>query len=724
MEYEFVWHFTSAWRDVQQKASRIRGAGHVRVISSSPAFLVGEVRGDTNIYQTTLMREPGSQRVALWECGCAWAAYSWGRSGRWKKYEGRMCSHALALLYEGQSKGWGGREIKEDLEKPLWLSDPSITVKVPGDYKKPDGPWRLDAARHTTGRPVFTDTSLNDAPADVIARTLIDEGTPIGAVVGLYRRLGVVGTPGIINRIAGAPKVAAADSEDGCMIALRPPERILREVFVEDGEEFSNLHLTVAYLEKSDDLDKDAVEVVVAEWAAKWSGFPGQLSGYGVFENGEDRVLYASLDIPGLDRARDDLVDMLAGVGIALPDDHGFVPHMTLAYGDDAEAPDEMSDAAKEEFIFDMVYVAYGPEWHQFPLATLMPEQREAALKWEMIGAGEYTVTDGDHQFDITHRIIPDEGDGYGRRDDWVLRHTGPGYDGDYDNDYPTDPIWTLREAKEEAEAWLVMIRRDLDESSSSHTYGTVDDGIADFERQENQENPFDGVTLKEDDDGWYVKTHRARSDSYPTPEDIPDGDIEFIRSTGSSTMYDEGYADQATDGKPDPEWVQTLVNEENESGLKEYADGVADAYGDPHHRLPDTVTWGIAGLPEDGTEAAEDLGIYQYSELKDEPEAALPETTADDEDEVVSGDQRLDWLMGESKRNDDDMDIAASARAHLAMAKTSVKTFSTAEQEELINEGESVMASNLDRLDLTGTHYEPLEEAYQMTEGDEDWLW
>ena len=89
MEYEFVWHFTSAWRDVQQKASRIRGAGHVRVISSSPAFLVGEVRGDTNIYQTTLMREPGSQRVALWECGCAWAAYSWGRSGRWKKYEGQ-----------------------------------------------------------------------------------------------------------------------------------------------------------------------------------------------------------------------------------------------------------------------------------------------------------------------------------------------------------------------------------------------------------------------------------------------------------------------------------------------------------------------------------------------------------------------------------------------------------------------------------------------------------
>jgi hypothetical protein len=44
----------------------------------------------------------------------------------------------------------------------------------------------------------------------------------------------------------------------------------------------------------------------------------------------------------------------------------------------------------------------------------------------------------------------------------------------------------------------------------------------------------FKGVTLDQDDKGHYVKTHRARSDSYPSPEDIPDSKIEFIRSTGS----------------------------------------------------------------------------------------------------------------------------------------------------------------------------------------------
>lgn len=44
----------------------------------------------------------------------------------------------------------------------------------------------------------------------------------------------------------------------------------------------------------------------------------------------------------------------------------------------------------------------------------------------------------------------------------------------------------------------------------------------------------FDGVSLKKDKDGFFVHTHRARSDSYPSPEKIPDGRIDFIRSTGS----------------------------------------------------------------------------------------------------------------------------------------------------------------------------------------------
>lgn len=46
----------------------------------------------------------------------------------------------------------------------------------------------------------------------------------------------------------------------------------------------------------------------------------------------------------------------------------------------------------------------------------------------------------------------------------------------------------------------------------------------------------FEGVGLKQDDDGWYVTTHRARSDSYESPEAIPQSVVNNIESTGAKT--------------------------------------------------------------------------------------------------------------------------------------------------------------------------------------------
>ena len=57
------------------------------------------------------------------------------------------------------------------------------------------------------------------------------------------------------------------------------------------------------------------------------------------------------------------------------------------------------------------------------------------------------------------------------------------------------------------------------------------------------------------------------------------------------------------------------------------------------------------------------------------------------------------------------------------AAQKTAVKAFTAEEQDELIREGEAegVTASNLDQLDIEGTHYTALEEAFQA---DEDAAW
>lgn len=111
---DFRFEFTASWSDVRAKAKRIRAEGGIRIVSANGAGVVAEVQGDHHIYETGLQYVPGKRSVATWQCGCKWAAYAWGRSPQYKRFEGRMCSHALAVQYEAQSRGMFGRDVKED----------------------------------------------------------------------------------------------------------------------------------------------------------------------------------------------------------------------------------------------------------------------------------------------------------------------------------------------------------------------------------------------------------------------------------------------------------------------------------------------------------------------------------------------------------------------------------------------------------------------------------
>jgi 8-oxo-dGTP pyrophosphatase MutT (NUDIX family) len=110
----------AAWKDVNEKATRIRRDGGVRIISNTGATVTAEVRGDSNIYVTSITRVPGGKGVGVWYCSCDWAKYAWDRSEPWKKYEGRKCAHATALLYEMQANEMFGGEIHEVPEAPTW----------------------------------------------------------------------------------------------------------------------------------------------------------------------------------------------------------------------------------------------------------------------------------------------------------------------------------------------------------------------------------------------------------------------------------------------------------------------------------------------------------------------------------------------------------------------------------------------------------------------------
>lgn len=112
---------TATWADVRKKAKRIRAEGGVNVVVASGEGVNGHVQGDTAVYETQINYVPGTAKVGFWTCGCAWSAYAWGRSAAYKRFEGRMCSHALALQFEAQSRGMFGRQVTEDTERPSWL---------------------------------------------------------------------------------------------------------------------------------------------------------------------------------------------------------------------------------------------------------------------------------------------------------------------------------------------------------------------------------------------------------------------------------------------------------------------------------------------------------------------------------------------------------------------------------------------------------------------------
>lgn len=739
---EFSMHYTAAWSDVQAKAARIRRSGGVRIISAPEKgsnqtdYIVAEVLGDSSVvYQTRLMRQPGRRATAMWECGCAWGHYAWGRSGRWKKFEGRMCAHALAVMYEAQSQeGFhGDGDLTEQPDLPLWRFEEDVPqTHYPAPERRDN--WRVDASLHEGNwRPACSHPDYEHPPIMVIGAEVTrkgfrvryrgkrrevlrvdpdtnevlldisgeerwvptsevqhprfhptlgldpyDEGdylpiekgssrtrlekqasvvpAPPGEAplppghVRLYhatssrnldsiRSQGLTlsnaqgatyGEPGlvwasaaldywnddhetdailvefsialddIVDRfdIVGSPNSANTPSPqsfmsrggniafpfdipssailnihegwhgayrylsesrtradvlageydyvtdiesyrkaidfikregikfsllktsaegDSAMVAIRPPDSVLGELMATGSvtEEFDNLHVTMAYLPDVPDLDK--LNECIAIFARKWSSFRANLQGYGTFlpDDGE-RVLYASVDGAGIEEMRTALKQHLAAWDFEVSDDHGFVPHLTLSYGDEP-LPDTVPN---DEFEVTDVIVANGDDW--------------------------------------THH-------GFGA----VLAEAARG-------DYHEDPCEVCR--RPGSREWTLDGRKLC---NVCHAYEQRD--------------------LYDAQDAEYERVASEMQVS------VPKG--------GLGTFYDEGYGDYATDRKLDGDLIERLSDSPDD--LAEYAYGAADAAGTG--MVPDSPQWHRAGLPEDGVETAEDLGLLdEYFQERD----------------------------------------------------------------------------------------------------------
>jgi 2'-5' RNA ligase len=171
---------------------------------------------------------------------------------------------------------------------------------------------------------------------------------------------------------ANAEGVANTNPEPtGVMVALYPPDDIASALALETGEAVGDLHVTLAYLGKVEDIGLERVgELVqlVADFANDSYDQDAEIAGIGRWEAGDDGDAFVALvDGPELPDLRADLVDALAAAGFTVASDHGFTPHVTLAYLDPAaQSPLERLEALPATFEF--LSVAVGPEVWDFPL--------------------------------------------------------------------------------------------------------------------------------------------------------------------------------------------------------------------------------------------------------------------------------------------------------------------------------------------------------------------
>lgn len=139
------------------------------------------------------------------------------------------------------------------------------------------------------------------------------------------------------------PKELTKSNEDakrsGVMCALMLTPRMSDALAVKGGEPAEALHVTLAYLGQKDDMPEDFVQKLSSAMnraAIGESKIQGVVGGLGRFQasdssDGHD-VIYASFSSPELSRYRERLIKEIEKAGLPVKNDHGFTPHITLAY--------------------------------------------------------------------------------------------------------------------------------------------------------------------------------------------------------------------------------------------------------------------------------------------------------------------------------------------------------------------------------------------------------
>lgn len=164
----------------------------------------------------------------------------------------------------------------------------------------------------------------------------------------------------------------------GVMVALIPDSAAVQALADQRAvtEPADQLHLTLVFLGDSTEqplaTNKAQLIDAVRQWAAQ-HGTPleGTINGAGRFFHAEDdetNAVFVSPDVPGLPELRQSLCDWLERSGFDYAQNHGFTPHITVAYVPlDAPTPDIRVDTPVS---FPSVTLGWGDEQYDMPMSA------------------------------------------------------------------------------------------------------------------------------------------------------------------------------------------------------------------------------------------------------------------------------------------------------------------------------------------------------------------
>jgi HK97 family phage major capsid protein len=162
--------------------------------------------------------------------------------------------------------------------------------------------------------------------------------------------------------------------ETGVMVAFLIPDEIARQLRQipagTDSAPVDLLHITLAYLGDATEIaeQKSAIIQAVTAFAQSQPPLAGMINGTGRFVDQDPGAVYLNFDSPALPDFREDLMDALAGASCQPNAEHGFTPHITIAYIP-ASAP--TPDIALQPMVvaFGSVALCWGDEILAFDLA-------------------------------------------------------------------------------------------------------------------------------------------------------------------------------------------------------------------------------------------------------------------------------------------------------------------------------------------------------------------